>query len=104
MVKAQCFKTVGFARVTRYGYEISLLSADNAALLIALTANSSEVWILPNTDIDALPIMLWKEARWAVLGLGLLALLWLWSLYNRLAKCLFCQPTTIRISCAIFVK
>ena len=68
------------------GYEISLLSADNAALLIALTANSSEVWILPNTDIDALPIMLWKEARGAVLGLGLLALLWLWALYNRFGK------------------
>lgn len=64
----------------------SLLTADNAAWLIALTQNSSEVWILPNTDIDSLPVMLWKQTRPALLGLGLLGLLWLWSLYNRFGK------------------
>ncbi len=64
----------------------SLLSADNAAWLIALTQDSSEVQILPNTDIDSLPVMLWKQARPALLGLGLLAFLWLWSLYNRFGK------------------
>ena len=68
-----------------YGYS-SLLSADNAAWLIALTQDSSEVQILPNTDIDSLPVMLWKQARPALLGLGLLAFLWLWSLYNRFGK------------------
>ncbi|WP_201584603.1 hypothetical protein [Psychrobacter jeotgali] len=68
------------------GYVLSLLSADNAAWLIDLTADSSEVWILPNTDIDPLPLMLWKQARPALLGLGLLAVLWLWSLYNRFGK------------------
>ena len=68
-----------------YGYS-SLLSADNAAWLIALTQDSSDVQILPNTDIDSLPIMLWKQARPALLGLGLLAFLWLWSLYNRFGK------------------
>lgn len=68
-----------------YGYS-SLLSADNAAWLIALTQDSSDVQILPNTDIDSLPVMLWKQARPALLGLGLLAFLWLWSLYNRFGK------------------
>lgn len=64
----------------------SLLSADNASWLLSLTQDSSEVWILPNTDVDPLPLMLWKQARFAVLGLGLLTLLWLWSLYNRFGK------------------
>lgn len=64
----------------------SLLSADNAAWLIALTQDSSDVQILPNTDIDSLLVMLWKQARPALLGLGLLAFLWLWSLYNRFGK------------------
>lgn len=64
----------------------SLLSADNAAWLIALTQDSSEVWILPNTDVDSLPLMLWKQAKPALFGLGLLAFLWLWSLYNRFGK------------------
>ncbi|MFZ2843706.1 hypothetical protein [Psychrobacter sp.] len=64
----------------------SLLSADNAAWLIALTQDSSDVQILPNTDIDSLPVILWKQARPALLGLGLLAFLWLWSLYNRFGK------------------
>lgn len=67
-------------------YRTTLLSADNAVWLTALTAQSSEVWILPNTDIDPLPIMLWKQARPAILGLGLLAIIWLWSLYNSFGK------------------
>lgn len=67
-------------------YYINLLSADNAAWLTYLTQNSSQVWILPNVDIDSLPVMLWKQARPAILGLALLALLWLWSLFNRFGK------------------
>lgn len=67
-------------------FRVTLLSADNAAWLEALTADSSEVWILPNTDVEPLPVMLWKQARLAVLGLVLLSLLWLWSLYNRFGK------------------
>ncbi|CAM3996226.1 DUF4350 domain-containing protein [Psychrobacter arenosus] len=67
-------------------YYINLLSADNAAWLTYLTQNSSQVWILPNVDIDPLPVMLWKQARPAILGLALLALLWLWSLFNRFGK------------------
>ncbi|MDO5769331.1 MAG: hypothetical protein Q4P13_07485 [Psychrobacter sp.] len=67
-------------------YRTTLLTADNAAWLTALTAQSSEVWILPNTDVDPLPIMLWKQARPAILGLGLLAIIWLWSLYNSFGK------------------
>lgn len=72
--------------ITPSSYYTSLLSADNAAWLISLTRDSTEVWILPNTDIDPLPVMLWKQARPAVLGLGLLAFVWLWSLYNRFGK------------------
>ncbi len=68
------------------GYTLSLLSADNTAWLLALTEDSDTVWILPNTDVDPLPLMLWKHARPALLGLGLLAVLWLWSLYNRFGK------------------
>ena len=68
------------------GFRINLFNADNAAWLAELTADSSEVWILPNTDVEPLPVMLWKQARLAVLGLVLLSLLWLWSLYNRFGK------------------
>jgi hypothetical protein len=67
-------------------FYVTLLSADNAAWLIDLTEDSSPVWILPNVDIDPLPVMLWQQARPAVLGLALLALLWLWSLFNRFGK------------------
>lgn len=67
-------------------YYINLLSADNAAWLTYLTQNSSQVWIFPSVDIDPLPVMLWKQARPAILGLALLALLWLWSLFNRFGK------------------
>lgn len=72
--------------LTPDSYYTSLLSADNAAWLLALIQDSSTVWILPNTDVDSLPVMLWKQARPALLGLGLLAFLWLWSLYNRFGK------------------
>jgi|26BtaG_2_1085354.scaffolds.fasta_scaffold00449_7 hypothetical protein len=67
-------------------YYVNLLSADNAAWLTYLTQNSSQVWIFPSVDIDPLPVMLWKQARPAILGLALLALLWLWSLFNRFGK------------------
>ena len=65
---------------------INLSSMDNADWLLSLTKNSSQVLILPNTDIDSLPVMLWKNARLATLGLLLLVLVWLWSLYNRFGK------------------
>ena len=67
-------------------YYVTLLSADNAAWLIDLTQDSSQVWIFPHVDIDPLPVMLWRQARPALLGLALLALLWLWSLFNRFGK------------------
>lgn len=67
-------------------FRVTLLNADNAAWLHALTKDSSLVWILPNTDIAPLPIMLWQQARWAVLGFGLLVIIWLWSLNNRFGK------------------
>jgi|GEM_PF-5649630 len=67
-------------------FYVTLLSADNAAWLIDLTEDSNLVWILPNVDIDPLPVMLWQQARPAVLGLALLAMLWLWSLFNRFGK------------------
>lgn len=68
------------------GPRINLASMDNALWLLSLTNNSSQVIILPNTDIDPLPVMLWKHARLAILGGLLLALIWLWSLYNRFGK------------------
>ncbi len=64
----------------------NLYDADNAKLLVALTQQASEVWILPNSDVDPLPVLLWRHARIAVLGLGLLLLIWLWALYNRFGK------------------
>ncbi|WP_230661620.1 DUF4350 domain-containing protein [Psychrobacter sp. I-STPA10] len=69
-----------------FGLRINLSSMDNASWLLTLTQNSSQVVILPNTDIDALPVMLWKHARLAILGLLLLVLVWLWSLYDRFGK------------------
>ncbi len=68
----------------------SLYSKNNASLLINLTEDSVQtgesIWLFPNVDIDSLPVMLWKKSRLAVLGLGLLTMLWLWSLYNRFGK------------------
>lgn len=78
--------TTSLAELLSPSFRITLLSADNAAWLSELTADSSSVWILPNNDVDPLPVMLWKQARVAVLGLGLLSILWLWSLYNRFGK------------------
>ncbi|MBS9780709.1 MAG: hypothetical protein KGV51_08795 [Moraxellaceae bacterium] len=64
----------------------ALYSQDHAQLLTDLTTNSDKIWLFPNIDIDPLPVMLWKKARFAILGLALLIFVWLWSLHNRFGK------------------
>lgn len=64
----------------------SLYSNENAVLLKTLIQDSPSVWLFSRISIDGLPILLWKNARLAVIGLFILIIVWIWSLYNRFGK------------------
>lgn len=71
----------GFNRITA-----DLSTLDNSELLLELTKHSSEVWFLPKTDINILPVILWRNVPLALIGFLIFLLFWMWSLFNRFGK------------------
>lgn len=52
------------------------------------TKQDSKIWLLYSTDAKSLVTLLWENAHWAIKAFGLLLLVWLWWMNNRLGPSL----------------